>query len=222
MLQDLTRRPPRYRTFLLSLWEEAGKEPAWRCRLEDPRSGRQIGFHSPDELVRFLRNAPKERPMFPEQPPSAVLLAPGGGQVFDALGVSLTVKTGGAGSGGLWFVLEYTAPPRFSGPPPHYHKVMTEIFYVLEGALTLRVGDQTLEVGPGGYAYVPPGTVHGFSNPTDAPARFLGIASPALLEQYLDAMLELVKDAPEWPPKDMSQVVALMAKYDTFQPASQS
>jgi hypothetical protein len=42
-------------------------------------------------------------------------------------------------------VIEYTAPPNFSGPPPHWHKVMTEIFYVVEGAMTFRVGEQTLE-----------------------------------------------------------------------------
>ena len=28
-------------------------------------------------------------------------------------------------------------PPQFSGPPPHWHKITTEIFYVLEGTLTL-------------------------------------------------------------------------------------
>lgn len=41
---------------------------------------------------------------------------------------------------------------------------MTEIFYVLEDTLTLTAGDETIQAGPGGYAYVPPGQVHGFSN----------------------------------------------------------
>ncbi len=149
-----------------------------------------------------------------------ILLAPGGGQVFNAQGVSLTLKTTGADSGGQWFVMEYAAPPNFPGPPLHWHKLMTEIFYVLEGSMTFRVGEQTLEVGPGGYAYVPPGTVHGFSNPTDAPAKFFGIATPAILEQYFYEMMELVKNEPQWPPQDMGKLMALMAKYDTFAPTA--
>lgn len=147
-----------------------------------------------------------------------ILLAPGGGQAFNALGVSLTLKTTGADSGGQWFVMEYAAPPNFSGPPPHWHKVMTEIFYVVEGSMTFRVGEQTLEVGPGGYAYVPPGTVHGFSNLADTPAKFFGIVTPAILEQYFYEMMELVKNEPEWPPQDMGKIMALMVKYDTFAP----
>jgi len=147
-----------------------------------------------------------------------ILLAPGEGQTMHALGVTMTWMTRGADSGEQWLTLEYTAPPNFPGPPPHWHKVMTEIFYVLEGQLTLRLGEETRQVGPGGYAYVPPGNVHGFSNQTGAPAKFFLIASPALLEKYFAELAELIKDEPAWPPQDMGKVIALMAKYDTFQP----
>jgi uncharacterized cupin superfamily protein len=143
---------------------------------------------------------------------------PGGGDVRAGMGVTMAFKTVGAQSAGQWLVLEYTAPPQFSGPPPHWHKIMTEIFYVLEGTLTLRAGDETIQAGPGGYAYVPPGTVHAFSNQTEAPAKYLLIASPAGLEDYFAELGELVKNEPAWPPKDMSKVVALMAKYDTYAP----
>ena len=149
------------------------------------------------------------------------ILPPGGGQPYHALGVSLTIKTNGSDSGGQWFVLEYEAPPNFPGPPPHWHKVMTEIFYVLDGCMTFRVGEQSLEVGPGGYTYITPGTVHAFSNQTGAPAKFLVIASPNLLEQYFVEMMKLVEAEPQWPPQDMGKVIALMAKYDMYQPGAQ-
>ena len=64
--------------------------------------------------------------------------------------------------------------------------------------------------------------MHGFSNQTDAPAKYLLIASPAGLENYFQKLAELIKDEPSWPPKDMSKVVALMAKYDTFPPQAVS
>jgi mannose-6-phosphate isomerase-like protein (cupin superfamily) len=159
--------------------------------------------------------------MTTEKPLTPNILVPGGGQVFNALGVSLTIKTTGSDSGGQWFVIEYNAPPNFPGPPPHWHKVMTEIFYVVEGSITFHVGEQTLEAGPGGYAFVPPGTVHRFSNQMDAPAKFLGIASPAILEQYFYEMMALVKNETQWPPEDMGKLITLMAMYDTFQPGAQ-
>lgn len=148
----------------------------------------------------------------------SILLEPGEGRSIEAVGVQMTFKTVGSESDGQWLVLEYTAPPNFPGPPPHYHKVTTEIFYILEGTLTLRVGSDPLSVGAGGYAFVPPGTVHGFSNQTDEPAKFLLVASPAGLEDYFSELQQLISDEPQWPPKDMRKVGALMAKYDTFPP----
>jgi hypothetical protein len=51
-------KPPRYRTFLLTLWEERTEDPnvpsAWRFRLEDPRTGQQQGFASLEALVTAL------------------------------------------------------------------------------------------------------------------------------------------------------------------------
>jgi quercetin dioxygenase-like cupin family protein len=149
--------------------------------------------------------------------PGEVLPA-GAGEAVTAAGVAITFKTTGAKSAGQFLTLEYTAPPRFSGPPPHWHKVTTEIFYVLEGSLTVTIDGQSTTVGPGGYAFVPPGVVHGFANQTDAPVRYFGIASPAGLEDYFAEMAKLIQDEPSWPPADMGKMVALMAKYDTFTP----
>jgi quercetin dioxygenase-like cupin family protein len=149
---------------------------------------------------------------------TAVALMPGGGETVSALGVTMTFKTVGSQSGGQFLTLEYVAPPQFSGPPPHWHKVTTEIFYVLDGALTVIIDGQATTVGPGGYAFVPPGIVHTFANQGDAPAKYLLVASPAGLEHYFAELRQLIEDEPSWPPKDMGKVVALMAKYDTFTP----
>jgi hypothetical protein len=51
-------RPPRYHTFLLTLWEERNEDPnvpsVWRFRLEDPRTGLQQGFASLEALMMAL------------------------------------------------------------------------------------------------------------------------------------------------------------------------
>jgi hypothetical protein len=65
---------------------------------------------------------------------------------------------------------------------------------------------------------VPPGVVHRFSNPTDQPSRFLGLAVPGGLEKYLEELAAMMANEPARPPEDMTPVMALMAAYDTFPP----
>jgi mannose-6-phosphate isomerase-like protein (cupin superfamily) len=49
------------------------------------------------------------------------------------------------------------------GAQPHFHKRSTELYYVLEGQGTLTLDGQTVPVGPGSLAHIPPGTVHSAS-----------------------------------------------------------
>ena len=51
--------------------------------------------------------------------------------------------------------------------------------------VTMRLGDATLELEPGSFVCVPPGVVHTFSNPSDAPVRFLNFNTPAGWEYYM-------------------------------------
>ena len=57
--------PPRYRAFLLTLWEERSQDrdspQVWRFRLEDPRTGQQRGFASLEALVEALKQEMDER-----------------------------------------------------------------------------------------------------------------------------------------------------------------
>lgn len=52
-------KPPRYRSYLLTLWEERSRDPkvpeVWRFSLEDPGTGQRRGFASLEEMVVFLR-----------------------------------------------------------------------------------------------------------------------------------------------------------------------
>jgi mannose-6-phosphate isomerase-like protein (cupin superfamily) len=75
--------------------------------------------------------------------------------------------------------------PAFAGPPPHVHERLHDMFYVLEGRLTMRLGDETLELAPGSFACVPPGTIHTFSNRSEQPVRFLNFNTPGGWENYM-------------------------------------
>ena len=51
-------KPPRYRSYLLTFWEERSQDPAasavWRFRLEDPRTGQRRGFADLEALMAAL------------------------------------------------------------------------------------------------------------------------------------------------------------------------
>lgn len=146
------------------------------------------------------------------------VLAPGEGETLAAVGTSVLLKTVASDTGGRWTMYEYTAPPGFAGPPPHWHKQTDEASFVLEGTIRFEVDGESVDAQPGAYARVPPGVVHRFSNPSDEPARFLGLIVPGGFEKYWEELGEMIVKEPSWPPADMGPVMALMAKYDTFPP----
>jgi mannose-6-phosphate isomerase-like protein (cupin superfamily) len=76
--------------------------------------------------------------------------------------------------------------PRREGAALHIHRRHTDLFYVLEGELTVRLGseDQPIVVPAGAVARVPPLVVHGFRNASDADVRYLNFHAPG--ERFAD------------------------------------
>jgi mannose-6-phosphate isomerase-like protein (cupin superfamily) len=70
--------------------------------------------------------------------------------------------------------------PRRDGADLHVHRRHTDLFYVLEGELTVRLGPEGESVvAPAGtLARVPPLVVHGFRNGSDAELRYLNFHAP--------------------------------------------
>jgi mannose-6-phosphate isomerase-like protein (cupin superfamily) len=128
-----------------------------------------------------------------------VLLAPGEGELHDAGPAQIVIKAAGEHTAGSFFLTESTLSPGFAGPPPHLHRRLHDMFYVLEGTLTIRLGDRTVEAGAGSFACVPPGVVHTFRNDSDAPVRMLNFNTPAGFEHYMRELAEAARSAPLTP-----------------------
>jgi quercetin dioxygenase-like cupin family protein len=80
---------------------------------------------------------------------------------------------------------------RRDGADLHVHRRHTDVFYVLEGELTLRLGagDESVAAPAGTLALVPPFVVHGYRNASDAEVRFLNIHVPgAGFAEYMRAL----------------------------------
>ena len=93
-------------------------------------------------------------------------------------------------------------PPRLIAPL-HVHFRDDEAWYVLEGTLHVRVGDDQVEAGAGSAVLVPRGTPHSYWNPDPNPVRYLLTMTPniysliqelhQLKERNLPALRELFK-----------------------------
>jgi len=71
------------------------------------------------------------------------------------------------------------APGR-EGADLHVHRRHSDLFYVLEGILSVRLGieDDVVDVPAGTLVRVPPMVVHGFRNGSDAEVRYLNLHAP--------------------------------------------
>lgn len=107
---------------------------------------------------------------------------------------------------------------RILGPCPHWHEELIEGFYILEGELDFEIDGEDRRASPDKFVLVPPRTVHTFSVDSDEPATFLIQISPGGFEEYFQELQMLIADADEWPPSDMTPVIELMGRYDSYTP----
>jgi mannose-6-phosphate isomerase-like protein (cupin superfamily) len=61
--------------------------------------------------------------------------------------------------------------PRAGGPAAHYHKAISEAFFVLWGGMRLYDGETCFDATKDDDLYVPPSGIHGFRNEADEPAN---------------------------------------------------
>ena len=96
------------------------------------------------------------------------------------LGSDPGLKASKQSTGGTLSVFETTIA---AGPPLHVHDHEDECFYVLDGELSVRCGDDILPAPAGSFVFLPRGRPHRFWT-RDKPARLLLIAVPGGIEDY--------------------------------------
>lgn len=82
----------------------------------------------------------------------------------------------GEGDGSIGAAL-VTQPPGIA-TPLHRHTREAEAFFVLEGHLTYRAGDDVHELTDGSFIFLPTGVPHAFRVRGDRPARLLALTAP--------------------------------------------
>jgi mannose-6-phosphate isomerase-like protein (cupin superfamily) len=122
--------------------------------------------------------------VFPTNP--VVLAAGDGQQILGPTGQPMIVKADKTSTAGAYALIEYSHAAGAPGPPAHIHREHEEAFYVIEGALTLLIGEETVTVEAGGFAIVPRGVKHSPGNSGTAPVRFFFITSPPMEDFFIE------------------------------------
>ena len=97
----------------------------------------------------------------------------------------------GWSTNGQFGLYRWEAKPRTKGPNPHFHKTMSESFFIPAGTIRLFNGERWIDATAGDFLFVPEGGIHAFHNESDEPAAMLLLFAPgAPREGYFEALAE--------------------------------
>ena len=123
----------------------------------------------------------------------------------------VTTKAAAANTGEAYSLFEVETPAS-GGCPPHTQRYDDETFYVLNGTYAFLIGEKEIELRPGGYAFAPRGTIHGFVNVGSSTARMLVLVTPGGIQESFFQEVGDRADRPAWEP-NMAKVLAAAPKY---------
>ena len=117
--------------------------------------------------------------------PQPIVIPPESGKVLKFLGVTHKLTHQQTNSG--YYLFQFEFDPE-SGNRLHKHKYEDEVVYVIEGAIEIRLDNQTLQAVRGGVAHLPRQIPHALYNPLQTISKYMGIAIPGGMEHFFDEL----------------------------------
>jgi mannose-6-phosphate isomerase-like protein (cupin superfamily) len=115
-----------------------------------------------------------------------------------------------ASTGGEFGLYRVDMGARAPGPSTHFHRSISESFFVLSGHVDLYDGARWTRAGAGDFLYVPAGGLHAFRNGCDEPASMLLLFSPgAPREEYFEQVAEMARRGGE-------EFAEFLVRHDNF------
>jgi mannose-6-phosphate isomerase-like protein (cupin superfamily) len=129
--------------------------------------------HCSEEFDQFEPPADGGRPLS-----DAVFRSAGEGQSVTIGESSAVLKTDRPDVGGFFSLAERILAPGFHGPALNAEGAVAT-FFVLGGTLSLQLGDEQVNAGPGAFGLAPPRNVPTFANTSEELVRVLEVGAPA-------------------------------------------
>ncbi|BBF99020.1 MULTISPECIES: cupin domain-containing protein [Pseudonocardia] len=120
-----------------------------------------------------------------------VVLGPGEGNSYDMGRIAAVFKADTAS----YSISEWWLEPHTAGPGAHSHPE-DDVFYVLDGTMSVLVGDRWVDAPRGAFVAVPGGVRHDFENRGDVRAGMLNLSAPGGFEQHMPGIVEWFTEHP--------------------------
>jgi mannose-6-phosphate isomerase-like protein (cupin superfamily) len=91
-------------------------------------------------------------------------------------------------TGGVYSCVECAVAPKVMGPPPHLHKALDELMFVLDGTASVMVEDEVVEISAGGWHFRPRNLKHTFWNASEKPLLFIDMYFNQSFELFLERL----------------------------------
>ncbi|HVG61104.1 MAG TPA: cupin domain-containing protein [Hyalangium sp.] len=112
-----------------------------------------------------------------------VVLRPGAGRQYPMGRISAVFKADGDETAQAYSISEWWLDANTKGPGAHSHPE-DDVFYVIEGTMSILVGQEWIDAPPGSFVLVPGGVTHDFENRSSQRAGVLnffpGVFEPAM------------------------------------------
>jgi mannose-6-phosphate isomerase-like protein (cupin superfamily) len=114
-----------------------------------------------------------------------VVRLPGEGREYRMPAMRAVFHADGVETHDAYSVSEWRLQPNSDGPGPHSHEANDEIFRIIEGTMSMLVGDRWIDAPAGSTIVIPAGTTHDFANRTNAPAALFNVFIPGGFEKNM-------------------------------------
>lgn len=105
-----------------------------------------------------------------------IILTAGAGRSYPMGRISAVFKADGAETANAYSISEWWLEANTKGPGAHSHPE-DDVFFVIEGTMSILIGEKWVDAAPGSFVLVPGGTTHDFENRSHARAGVLNFSS---------------------------------------------
>ena len=128
----------------------------------------------------------------------SIFLPPGEGRSYPMGRISAVFKADGDETQSGYSISEWWLEPHTQGPGTHSH-AEDDVFYVIEGTMSILLGDRWVDAPRGSFVLAPGGMTHDFENRGSSRAGVLNFSIPGDFESNMPG---IAKWFVENPPKD--------------------
>ena len=115
---------------------------------------------------------------------TGIVLFPGEGRLYPMGRISAVFKADGEETQKGYSISEWWLEPHTQGPGAHSHPE-DDIFYVIEGTMSVLVDDEWIDAPKGSFILAPGGVTHDFENRSSARAGVLNLSIPGEFESNM-------------------------------------